>query len=457
MLSPKLQVLQRTVRRLIRRGARGPLEKVVKKTHSADLGYLFADLADAERREILACCASDKKRAEIIASADVDLAAKILIEMGAVRAAEILHHLEPDDISDILEHVPAELMTELLQRMHKSDRHEVEDLSRYESATAGGIMSPRYLALNRDTTAKEAIEQLQKRTDELEMVFYIYVVNEVNQLLGVVSLRQLVTTSPETKLLDLMASECVRVHPEEDQEEVAKLTSRYGFLAIPVVDDSNKLLGIVTVDDVIDVLREEAAEDVLRMGGAGPELVDQQNIFRSFMTRLPWLTATAIGGVISATVILIYSEHIHRYLPTVFFVPVLLSLVGVAASQSAAILSQSIAMGRAGSQMLMQVGKQTLIGFFLGSIYGLGLMAIAYIGLIKGFVTVDAPPLMLSATLGAAVTVSIASASTIGGLFPMMLARIRLDPALATGPIVAIIADVISIAIYFGVTHAVLG
>jgi magnesium transporter len=444
MLTPKLKVLQQTIKRLMRRGAIGSMEKVLAKSHAADLAFLLTDLSEAERDKVIGGSATDDKRAEIIGHAEPKIAAQILSRAEPERAVELLRLVEPDDVSDILGEMPSEAADELLHLMRVSDRSEVEELSRYDSETAGGIMSPRFFALHRDTTIREAIEELQKRSEELEMVFYLYVVNERDQLLGVVSLRQLVVTRPDTRLFDIMISDVIKVTADVDQEEVARLASRYGLLAVPVEDDSNRLVGIVTVDDVIDVLREEATEDILRMAGAGDELVDQETVLGSAFSRFPWLLVTGALGVLAALILAGYKETLQLNAVAVYFMPAVLALAGISALQSATIVGQSIGQGRmTWGLVLRQIGVSALLGTFFGA--GLAIFA-GYWWIAGGNQSIWG-----AVFLGLGITAAMISAAIVGGVLPPLLARLRIDPTLAAGPAITVVGDLVGLVVYLSI------
>lgn len=447
MLTPKLQVLQRTLKRLIRRSAAGALERVIAKTHAADLAFLLADFSASERVQLIERCNDDEKRAATIATADPEIAAALLHDLRRDRALELLNRMEPDDVSDILEEMSPEIAEEILEKMRDAARREVEELSGYGSATAGGIMSPRFFALQRDTMVREAIEALQRVETEPEIAFYVYVVDEEGRLHGVLSLRQLVTTKPDRRIADLMTTDVISVGPDVDQEEVAKLASRYGLLAVPVVDGNHKLLGIVTIDDVIAVLHEEAQEDILRMAGAGERLEPQQNVLRSVLSRFPWLLAAGVGGAVSAAIVGAHVASLLQYLPLIFFIPLVLGLAGVAGLQSATVIAQNIAQGRLGARLLGPLVRQGATGLVLGAFCGALVAAFGWFWWGPGQASVNAAPLIL----GAAIAASMAAAAIFGGLLPMLFNRLRFDPALATGPLVAIVVDLLALLLYLSI------
>lgn len=458
MLNPKLQMLHDTLKRLVRRSASGPLERVLAKAHVADLAFLMPHFAAQERRMLFKNCPNDEKRGGILAESDSDVAAQIVEILPDDQQVRLLTFMEPDDISDLLEHLPENVAARLLVRMAEADRSEVEDLARYDSATAGGIMSPRFIALNRDTTAKDAIAALHSTEEDVEMAFYIYVVNEVNQLLGVVSLRQLVTAKPQTTLFEIMTSDIVHVTPDVDQEEVAKLASRYGLLAVPVVNGANKLLGIVTIDDVIDVLREEATEDILRMAGAGDELAEHNAVLSAAVKRFPWILATAVGGALGALLLGAFAPALKTCLPLVYFIPVLLALGGVIGGQSATFIAQSITHGR---QDLASMGRafarQVSTGVLLGVGSGVSVSGFAWLWtLIQPEIWTCSRPMGITTLVGlcTAIAAAMSVVSALGVVLPLLLVRIRVDPAVAAGPFVAIGADLIGLVLYLAIAAA---
>jgi len=333
--------------------------------------------------------------------------------------------------------------------MKKEGSEKVESLLHYNKDTAGGIMVPDFVALKEDTTAKEAIESLQKEHLKTEMPFYLYVVDEYGKLVGVISLRQLVVTPPETPLKDFMTTDGFSVRTDMDQEEVAKIVARYDILAVPVVDDTNKLVGIVTVDDVIDILRQEATEDILKMAGVGEEFVETQSVLRSTRTRLPWLFASCIGGIIAFFVIGHFQGTLNKLVYLAAFIPVIMGMGGNIGIQSSTVVVRGLATGHLSIRDIWSVVfKELTIGFILGLVYGclIGVVAQARYS-----------TEMLAISVGLAVVCSMSAAALVGSLVPMTLARINIDPAVATGPFVTTAMDIISVFFYFMITTTLLG
>jgi magnesium transporter len=333
--------------------------------------------------------------------------------------------------------------------MKKEGSEEVEGLLHYDDDTAGGIMNPDFIALREDATAREAIESLQKEHLEVEMPFYLYAVDENDKLVGVSSLRQLVVVPPEERLKDFMSTDVFSVETSMDQEEVAKIVARYNILAVPVVDETNRLVGIVTVDDVIDIFREEATEDILKMAGVGEEFVETQSIIRSTRIRLPWLFASCVGGIIAFFIISHFEGSIKKLAYLAAFIPVIMGMGGNIGTQSSTIVVRGLATGRLNIRDTWAVVfKELAVGFILGAFYGF------MIGLVAQF-QFSQP--MVAVSVGLAVISSMAVAALVGSLVPMGFARINVDPAVATGPFVTTAIDIVSVYFYFRIVTTLLG
>ena len=347
-----------------------------------------------------------------------------------------------DDVADLIGRLPDEKSDAILEKMQKEGSEEIEDLLKYDDDTAGGIMVTDFIALPQDLTAKEAIEQIQTEYHDVEMPFYLYVVDEYGKLVGVISLRQLVVVPPETSLKKFMTTDV-------DQEEVAKLVARYDILAVPVVDETNRLEGIVTVDDVIDIFRQEATEDMLKMAGVSEEYVETQSIFRSTKTRLPWLLASCAGGIMALFIIGRFEGTLNQFAYLAAFIPVIMGMGGNIGTQSSTIVVRGLATGRINVRDFWRVvSKEFSIGLIMGGFYAVLIGAVAQLQY-----TVQ----MLAMTVGFAVIISMTVAALVGSGVPLLLARINIDPAVATGPFVTTAIDIISVYCYFILATTLLG
>ena len=346
--------------------------------------------------------------------------------------------------------IPDEKAKAIIDLLHADEKEEIEEMLAYPEDSAGSMMSRNVFTLNEDLTAGEAIKDLQNQ-ESAEMVFYLYVTNDQNQLVGVISLRDLTTTRSSTKLKEMMIRNVQHVRPETDQEEVAKVVSRYNLLAVPVVDNNDEILGIVTVDDVVDVIREEATEDFLQMAGAGK---DREILLKSSWgnakSRLPWLFATWVGGLITMSIIGVFETTLESLITLAAFIPIIAGMGGNIGTQSSTIVIRGLATGRIdlGSDLKL-ILKELSVGLILGGLYGVLLGTLAY------FFIKDVP-VIFGLVVGLSICASMLMAASIGTTVPLLLRRLNVDPAIAAGPFVTTTTDIVGIGIYFLIAKAIL-
>ncbi|NNK85869.1 MAG: magnesium transporter [Desulfobacterales bacterium] len=449
MQGDRHKILVDSIKRLLRRGAITHLLKIVNKTHAADLSTVFPSLTLSDQRRLFEMIKDTEQKGVLFSELEEDIFLNFAEGMEIDEIVEILETMPTDDVADLIGRLPEEMSDTILEKMKKEGSEEVEGLLRYDDDTAGGIMIPDFIALKENTTAKEAIESLQKEHQDVEMPFYLYVIDEYGKLTGVSSLRQLVVVPPERQLKDFMATDVFSVQTDMDQEEVAKIVARYDILAVPVVDETNRLVGIVTVDDVIDIFRQEATEDILKMAGVGEEFVETKSVLKSTRIRLPWLFASCIGGMIAFFVISHFEESLSRYAYIAAFIPVIMGMGGNIGTQSSTIVVRGLATGRINIRDIwLVVLKELTVGCILGLVYG---------GLIAAVAQIRYSTLAFATSVGLAVISSMAVAALVGSLVPMAFAKINIDPAVATGPFVTTAMDVISVSFYFIIATALLG
>jgi magnesium transporter len=443
------KILIESIKRLLRRGALTNLRKIVNKTHAADLAVVFRMLTLGEQRKLFDLIERVETKGVLLEDLDEETLMTLIQSMDLQEVVEILESMPKDDAVDLIGRLPDDLADEILSGMKKSGSEDVEDLLGYDDETAGGIMTPDFIALREDTTAGEAIESLQKEYHDVEMPFYLYVVDEYGKLVGVSSLRQLVVTPPELPLREFMATDVISVRTQMDQEEVAKLVARYDFLAVPVVDETNRLVGIVTVDDVIDIFREEATEDILKMAGAGEEFIETKSLLKSSRIRFPWLAASCIGGILAFMIIGHFEGTLEKMAFLAAFIPVIMGMGGNIGTQSSTIVVRGLATGRINLRDFRSVlFKEFATGVILGLVYG------SLVALVAQFQYSTAA---VAVSVGAAVLSSMTVAALVGSLVPMTFARFNVDPAVATGPFVTTAIDIISVFFYFQIATVLLG
>lgn len=453
MQNEQIQILKVSIKRLLRRGANKQLLNIIKKTHMADISLVFQDLTLINQQKLFNLIEDPEEIGILFSKLDEAVFVDFVQHVNFDKLVTIFDHMASDDAAELLGLLDEELSDKILSKMKTEGSDNVEQLMSYDEDTAGSLMVKDYVALKEDTTSKEVIEALQNKYLDVEMPFYIYVVNDYGNLVGVSSLRQLVVESPDRPLKEFMATDLISVKPYTDREEVARLVSRYDFLAVPVVDDDNEMLGIVTVDDVIDILHEAATEDMLKMAGVGEEYVETQTIIKGTRIRLPWLFASCLGGVAAFFIIGGFEETLVQYAGLAAFIPVIMGMGGNIGTQSSTIVVRGIATGRVEvSDFSKVVTKELSVGLILGLIYGLLIGMVAKVNYMA-----DPFSWALAASVAMAIVVSMSVAALVGSMVPLVLHRMNIDPAVATGPFVTTAIDIVSVYCYFIIAKSLLG
>ena len=433
-----------TIVRLIQRRAYPNLRNIIAKTHSADIARWFPRLRTEAKYSLFEILVEEKRMGEVLRDLNGADITEFVEGTEPTVVAGILHTIPADDVTRILSDLPEGKKSELLDLIEGTTSADVERLLEYEVKTAGAIMTPNFFALPEETTAAEATARIRELAD-LEMVFYVYVIDAENKLKGVLSLRQLVATKPDTPLIDLMSSHVYTVHTDMPQEEVARAVARYNLLAIPVINSIGQLVGIVTIDDVVDVIREENTEDMLKMAGTGSVDITSRSIFRNTRARLPWLLASFAGGLIAVYVIGIFESQLQTVAALAAFIPIIMGMGGNIGTQSSTIIVRSIAIGEVDIKDTWKVlWREFSTGALLGTAYGLLLGGFASL-----FPHFREYAWKLPLVVALSIFLNMIIAATVGTLIPMFFKRIRIDPAVATGPFVTTAIDVFGIFTYF--------
>jgi magnesium transporter len=442
-------VVADTLRRLVRRGVRGKIVNVLRKTRPEDVAEVLPGFTPEHQASLFDILSSEFPEAagEVLLEVEPALRLSLLSNLTGQRIAELMTLLAVDDQVFLVEALPDERRNEVLELVHLAARDTVETHLTYGDESAGRIMDTQFYALSEDKTIGEAISALQESRD-LENIFYLFVVDDSGHLTGVTSLRQLLLSPPERPLAEIMTRSVIKSHVETDQEEVAELATRYNLLAVPIVDDDNRLVGIVTVDDIIDVMQEEANEDFFKMVGTSEdELLYQDRPMRVAGIRLPWLLFNFIGAMGAALLLRHFQTSLGQvaYLTLYAFVPAIMGMGGNVGSQTSTISVRGLATGRV-SLARGQVGtflwQQFKVGTILGSVCAVAVGVIAWLW--------NASPFH-GLVVGSAMCLAILFASISGVLIPMLFERLGIDPAVSAGPLVATSNDITGILIYFGI------
>jgi magnesium transporter len=366
---------------------------------------------------------------QILAEMDAALAASVIADMEAPEASMVLAAMDPDDRVDILEHVPQPLHDELVGEMDAEERAEVRDLEQYEPDTAGGIMTTQVTALAENLTVQEAIEELRRLNEELEQMFYVYVIDNRRHLVGVLSMRDLILARPERKLSQIMHHEVTSVPATMDQEEVARLIRKYNYLAVPVVDTKHRLVGLITVDDVVDVIQDEATEDVQKMFGAGAEERLTSSWSFSFRKRIWWLEFNLVTAFMAAWVVSRFDEVISKLAILAALQSVVSGMGGNAGAQTLAVAIRGMALGENAPRILGRVlRKELMVGLLTGLVVGITTWACCDLH-IFGADKYQGKATLVGFVVFLALLLNHINAGVTGVLIPFLMRRLGFDPA----------------------------
>lgn len=411
--------------------------------HPADIAEVLANLSDTQAVELLHRLYLRKAAAEPLGEMEPEDSAELFSELDPQEAIKILSRMDPDDAVDLLEELPAAEQQKILSQLGREDATILTDLLAYPSDTAGGLMSPEFVALSLNMSAQEAIGLLRQRVEEAETVYYAYAVDDEGYLQGVLSLRDMALAQPATRLASLLQRDAISVPVDTDAEEVARLFDKYNYYALPVVDQQQKLIGIITIDDVLDVIREEATEDFLKFGGiSGGEEYPHTPPRASIRRRLPWMAGNIILNIFAVSAIAIFEGTISRVVALAVIMPIISDMGGNIGLQALSVSIRGLAVGKVTIHELWQVARKELtVGIVNGLILGLQIGVIAYIWRGSFF---------LGAIAAVAMSLNTIAAGVLGATLPILLKWLRLDPAMMTGAILTTITDFAGFFIFLG-------
>ncbi len=435
------------------------LHEALQDFHPEDIAEIVEDLELGLTVELIAKL-PEEFSADVLERLPSERQTDILERLSRTDAAEILSEMSPDDLVDVVQDLrdeDAALADDLLAHLEEADpeaAEEFRELSAYAEDVAGGLMTTDYVALSPGKKVWQAIEEVRRLAVEehAETVNYIYVVF-AQKLVGVVSLRELILTDSAQELGDIMTENVVSVRVEDDQEIVARMIAKYDFTALPVLDEHGNMLGLVTVDDVVDVVIEEATEDAHKMGAV--EALDEgyfeTDLLRMFRSRVFWLSLLFVGGFLTATVMEHYAARLSAAITLAVFVPLIISSGGNSGSQSAALIIRALALGDVTPADWKRVlGRELVVSLALGMVLGV-------LGFARAYLAGDGDALELGFAVSLSTLGVVMVGSLVGSLLPLAIQRVGLDPAVSSTPFIASLIDVVGLLIYLSVAGAVLG
>ena len=370
-----------------------------------------------------------------------DLIAEYLDEMAPSYAAALLNGMYDDNEADILGAVRNDKLHKLLSYMQPVDAARVRQLLKYEEKTAGALMTTEFISVAVDTTVGSAMNQVKQEAQYAETISYIYVVNESNQLIGVISVKDLIVNPDDVFIKRIMNTNVVSVRDDEDQTEIAAQIRDYNFIAIPVVDERNKMLGIITVDDIIDVIDEESAQDYSRLAGVNSEDMSE-NPWKAVKSRIPWLVTMLFLGLISAMVISQFQNVLDKFGVLAVFITLITGTAGNAGTQSLAVAIRRLANDEEGDSVFKLILNEVITGILIGLLTGIAIFAV---------ILFWQKNMVLGIIVGAAMSGAIFVANLVGTLIPIIMEKLGMDPVVASGPFISTLSDITSILIYFNI------
>jgi magnesium transporter len=434
------------LRKFVRKGSRSSITKLLSKARPEDVSVMLRGLPPGERIAVFDVLRSDYPEAagDVLSELDANVRLQLLEALAPTAIAEILESMPVDDSVYVVEELPDELREQVLELVGAEHLTEVQSQLTYGDDSAGRIMDRELFALPETTTVREAVAAIQDNRD-LEMIFYLYVIDDAERLVGVTSLRQLLLARPSKSLGEVMTRDLISVNTDTDQEEVAQLATRYDLLAIPVLDEEGRLCGIVTYDDIVDVMREEATEDFYKMAGTSDEeILYQERTLKVASIRLPWLLVNLVGGVGTGLLLEHFQVKLSEALFLLTFVPVIMGMGGNVGTQTSTIAVRGLATGRLGEgegSVKRFLWRQLKVGVLLG------VACATIVALAALFLQQD---LRYAGVVGGAMLTALVFASLNGAVIPVIFQRLGIDPAIAAGPLVTTSNDITGILIYFG-------
>ncbi len=435
---------------LIESGEQGMVLNILADLHPADLAQVLTHLRIENAQQVFLWLPVEKA-GDSLTELDDEYRAKLVEEIPEERLTEILDELDSDDAADVIADLPEEVVEKVLPTLEDSE--DVQELLAYDEESAGGLMATEYVAVPSHWSVAQATEEVRRNAESVEDIYVVFVIDQDGRLLGVVKLNRLLLSPASHAISDIMESDVHSVQTDLDQEEVALIMQRYDLISLPVVDAASKLVGRITIDDIVDVIRDEAEEDIQRMSGVSGGEEPTDSVIRIVSHRLPWLLAGLAGAGLAAGVIWTFHATLQEASILAGFIPIIMATAGNAGIQSSAITVQRLASGDLwATDLARRLGKEMRVALLNATISAvvLGLAILLLAPVLMGGIT---DPLKLATTATAALLIVIVQATALGTLIPLILNKFEIDPALATGPFITTSNDIIGIIVFFSLAE----
>ena len=426
------------------------LKKELKEMKSADISEILDEL-DKEQAVILFRLLSKEKAGMAFSYMETDMREKLIKDLTDTELKNILDELFMDDTVDLIEEMPSNVVTRILRNVDKNDRKIINELLKYPEDSAGSIMTTEFIDLKENMTIEQALDRIRQIGTDSETIYTCYVLEKNRKLQGIISIKELLLAKEDTLISDNMETNIISVNTLEDQEKVAKKFDKYDLYALPVVDNENRLVGIVTVDDAINVLQDEAEEDFEKMAAMAPteESYFETSVFKHAKNRIVWLLILMLSSAITGTIITNYENAFAAVPLLVAFLPMLMDTGGNCGSQSSTLIIRGLATDELEVKdvfkiLWKEIRIAVIVGISLATINGLRIFA-------------QYKNLQLACTVGLSITTTVILSKSIGCLLPLLAKKLKLDPAIMAAPLITTIVDILSVLVYFNIATVIMG
>jgi len=430
-----------TIIKFIKENKRKELDVLLDELHPYDIANIYEKLPEKHKTRLLLSL-NNHLLADVIQELNRDNQLDVLNRLGVEKTGKVLDLMDNDDLATMLNELSPDVISDLLSGMKKEESTIVQNIMNFPEESAGRLMTNRFVWIRDTYTVREAVDKLKSFAEFAETINYLYVINEDKKLVGVVSYRDLLLADLGERIKDIMYERVISVSAFSDQEEAARIIERYDFLALPVVDDNHVLLGIVTVDDILDVIIREANEDIEKLSASGKAIDFDTKAFVAAYRRLPWLILLLIIGIISGSIISMFEEALDKVVALAFFMPMIAGMTGNTGTQSLAVVVRGLAARDLDKKEIFKlITREFAVGLIIGVICGILISGIAYFwqdgNIYLGFV------------VGASLFMTLIIGTLAGTIIPIILYRLKIDPAIASGPLITTLNDIFSLLIYF--------
>lgn len=420
--------------------------------NEADIAEIIEDISEEEKQIKVFRLLPKDLAADTFANLSLDIQQKLITALSMKEAGSIIDNLYADDAADLFEEMPANIVTKLLANTTPETRKDINYLLKYPDNSAGSIMNIDFIDLKQSSTVEEAISKLRQEDKEKETIDTCFVLDKNRRLVGMIELKELLFNSPTKKVEEIMSDRVISTHTLADQEEVAKQFSKYDLNMMPVVDNEDRLVGVITIDDVVDVIEEEATEDIEKMAGINPtdKPYMKMGIFETYKKRMPWLLILMFSATFTGTIINAYQNALASYVVLTAFIPMFMNTGGNAGNQTSVTVIRGISLNEIEFRDLFKILWKE---FRIAILAGITLSAANFIKLL----VIDRVTVPVAAVVSLTLIVTVTFAKLVGCLLPMCAKKIGLDPAVMASPFITTIVDAISLITYFNIATVVLG